>query len=176
MIFAGSTSSSLGLASWCCLPPFSSTLRTSYTPAALPVALPASFSLTRDFIYDTRSDGLFSSHSTTGIQYLSLNPVSSTFIYSFTLSLSLAMVDIIHCSGPVYGILVTHQTGRKMSFLPLTPAAAGAPPIGGTAIDVAGDGTDGNVNGVGQRGTISVLRFHCCCAHCTCLDSRRDGL
>ena len=159
ILFASNTATPNALVSWCCLPPFSSTLLTSYTPATLPVALPASFSFTRDFIHDTRSDGLFSSHSTTGIQYLSLNPISSTIIYSFTLSLSLAMVDIIHCSGPIYGILITHQTGRKMSFLPLVPAAAGAPPIGGTAIDVAGDGTDGNVDGVGSAARFQSLGF-----------------
>ena len=159
VVFGGYSSSPLALVSWCCLSPYNSSIPPFYAPSVSAVALPASFSLTRDFVRDTRSDGLFSSHSTTGIQYLSLNPISSSVIYSFNLSLSLALVDFIHCSGPIYGILIAHQTGRKMSFLPLTPAAAGAPPVAGTAIDVAGDGTDGNVDGVGSAARFQSLGF-----------------
>ena len=158
VIFAG-YSASLGLDSWCCLPSYAASILPAYAPSASPVLLPASFIMTRDFIHDTRSEGLFSSHSTTGIQYLSLNPVTSTVVYSFTLYLGLAIVDFIHCSGPLYGILITHQIGYKMSFLPLTPATAGTPPIGGTAIDIAGDGTNGNVDGVGSEARFSSLGF-----------------
>ena len=117
VVFGGYSSSPLALVSWCCLSPYNSSILPFYAPSVSAVALPASFSLTRDFVHDTRSDGLFSSHSTAGIQYLSLNPVSSTVIYNFTLSLSLAMVDFVHCSGPIYGILIA-PPNRSQDVLP----------------------------------------------------------
>ena len=159
VIFAGYSDSSKGLASWCCLPPYSRSIPRSYVPTVAAVALPGMLAMTRDIVRDTRSEGLFSSSSATGIQYLSLNPLSSTVVYSFADSRFIAMVDFIHCSGLIYGIMMAQQNGRKMSFLPLAPAAAGSPPVAGPAIDVAGDGTDGNVDGVGSAARFKQVGY-----------------
>ena len=158
VIFAGYASSLNALASWCCLPSYSSSLARSYAPSIPAITVPAPFSYTRDIVHDTRSEGLFASNVGTGIQYLTLNPVSSTVIFSFGWSsgICMSMVDFIHCSGPIYGILAGFQLIRKMSFLPLTPAAPGVPPVVGAPIDVAGDGINGNVDGVGSDARFSI--------------------
>ena len=159
VIFAGFSDSTKGLATWCCLPPYSRSIPHSYVPPVSGVALLGMLAMTRDIEHDTRSEGLFSSSSATGIQYLSLNPLSSTVVYSFADSRFIAMVDFIHCSGLVYGIMMSQQNGRKMSFLPLTPAAAGSPPVAGTFIDVAGNGADGNVDGVGSAARFKQVGY-----------------
>ena len=121
VIFAGYSQSSNGLASWCCLPSYNTSLH--YTPsiAAVPLNMP-SVNM-RDIILDTRSNGLFITNDCVGIQYLSPNPLASTVVFSYAcgVSLFIAMVDFIHCSGPIYGILLTLPELRKMSLLPLTP-------------------------------------------------------
>ena len=144
--------STLSPAIWCCLPPYNNA-RPTYTPSVAATPLDELSTYTQDVIHDTRSDGLFTTNDGTGIQYLTLNPLSSTVVLSLGSAsrMRIAMVDFIHCSGPIYGILIAAELGHKMIFLPLT---AGLPPVGGTAIDVAGDGTDGNVDGVG-----SAVRF-----------------
>ena len=159
IVFAAYTTAPNALVSWCCLSPYSSSTLPAYAPSVPAIGLPVAFSFTRDIVHDTRSGGLFSSNSAAGIQYLSLNPLSSTVVYSFTGSRFIAMVDIMHCSGSVYGIMMSQQTGRKMSFLPLAPAAAGSPPAAGTFIDVAGDGTDGNVDGVGSAAQFKEVGY-----------------
>ena len=150
VIFGMSPSSSLVLASWCCLPAY----RREHA-----VALRVSFNLGRDFAHDTRSAGLFGALVTGPILYLSLDPISRTVVYNMGTMLFIAMVDFIHCSGPIYGILISTQGDHKMSFLPLTPAAPGVPPVAGTRIDVAGDGTDGNVDGVGSAARLGSLGY-----------------
>ena len=158
VVFAGYSSSLLGVASWCCLPPYNSTMKATYTPSAGVTPLPVPANKTRDIIHDTRTGGIFASHDE-GIRYLTLNPLSSTSIFSYTPTGSqvyLSMVDFIHCSGPVFGILIGYQGLYKMSFLPLT---AGVPPVAGSAIVVAGDGTSSNVDGVGSAARFQEVGF-----------------
>ena len=73
-----------------------------------------------------------------------------------SLSTFFALVDFINCSRLVYGILIVYQMDYKISFLPLTPAS---PPVPGTIVDVAGDGTSGNVDGVGSAARIKVTGY-----------------
>ena len=144
-------SPAMNMRKWCCLS------EGDYSNHA--VALRVSFNFGRDFAHDTRSVGLFSSSAVGAIQYLSLDPISSTVVHSMSTALFIAMVDFIHCSGPIYGVLISLQDNHKMCFLPLTPAATGVPPVAGTRIDIAGDGTDGNVDGVGSAARLGSLGY-----------------
>ena len=165
VIFGGYGSSLDTLASWCCLPPYSSSMKATYAPPVAPTPLALSSNYFRDVIHDTRSGGLFTVNSGDSIRYLSLNPLTSANVfYTGSDRLYVAMVDFIKCSGPTYGILIAYQDAFKISFLPLTPAAAGVPPVAGTLIDVAGNGTSGNVDGVGSAARFSNLG-HVACAH-----------
>ena len=165
VIFAGYASSLDALASWCCLPSYSSSMRATYAPPVAPTPLALSSDYFRDVIHDTQSGGLFTVNSGDNIRYLSLNPLTSANVfYTGSYKLYVAMVDFVHCSGPIYGILISYHDAFKISFLPLTPAAPGGPPVAGTAIDVAGDGTSGNVDGVGSAARVRELG-HVACAH-----------
>ena len=148
--------------SWCCLSPYDTVKKSTYSPSVDALPLAVSSKTLRDIIHDTRSGSVFTANDATGIQYLTLSPLSSTVVYSYTGTLFIAMVDFLHCSGSVYGIIVSQQSGRKMSFLPLTP---GAPPVAGTFIDVAGDGTDGNVDGVGSAARFMNNQGYVAAAH-----------
>ena len=127
VLFAAYSTAPNALVSWCCLSPYDSSTLPAYAPSVPAITLPGSSSYTQDLVHDTRSDGLFLNRFGTGIQYLRLDPFSNTAVYAITSAIQSAMVDFIHCSGPIYGILMALQSGYKMSFLPLTPAAPGVP-------------------------------------------------
>ena len=165
VIFGGYSDSTHGLASWCCLPPYSMEKRVTYTSSTAAISLKVSSTYTRDIIHDTRSNGLFLCSLGTGIKFLTLNPVSSTTFFSTTDYMAIAIVDFIHCSGPTYGILIAFVVSHRISFLPLTPAASGTPPVSGTLISVAGDGTDGNVDGVGSAARFMNNQGYVAAAH-----------
>ena len=162
VLFGGYSTDPGAFSSWCCLSPYGDSKRTTYSPSVDALSLTVSSKTLRDIIHDTRTECLFTANDAAGIQYLTLNPLSSTLVYTYTGTLFIAMVDFLHCSGSVYGIIVSQQSGRKMSFLPLTP---GAPPTAGTFIDVAGDGTDGNVDGVGSAARFMNNQGYVAAAH-----------